>query len=52
MLDSKGEELATYVKQVYPLKNKDVAVATSGYGIMIKKKDAQECHAMKGEVEN
>lgn len=51
MLDSKGEELATYVKQVYPLKNKDVAVATSGYGIMIKKKDAQECHAMKGEVE-
>lgn len=51
MLDSKGEELATYVKQVYPLKNKDVAVATSGYGIMIKKKDAQECHTMKGEVE-
>ena len=51
MLDSKGEELATYVKQVYPLKNKDVAVATSGYGIMIKKIDAQECHAMKGEVE-
>ena len=51
MLDSKGEELATYVKQVYPLKNKDVAVATSGYGIMIKKKDTQECHAMKGEVE-
>ena len=51
MLDSKGEELATYVKQVYPLKNKDVAVATSGYGIMIKKKDAQECYAMKGEVE-
>ena len=51
MLDSKGEELATYVKQVYPLKNKDVAVATSGYGIMLKKQDAQECHAMKGEVE-
>lgn len=51
MLDSKGEELATYVKQVYPLKNKDVAVATSGYGIMIKKIDVQECHAMKGEVE-
>ena len=51
MLDSKGEELATYVKQVYPLKNKDIAVATSGYGIMIKKIDAQECHAMKGEVE-
>ena len=51
MLDSKGGELATYVKQVYPLKNKDVAVATSGYGIMIKKIDAQECHAMKGEVE-
>ena len=51
MLDSKGKELATYVKQVYPLKNKDVAVATSGYGIMIKKKDAHECHAMKGEVE-
>ena len=51
MFDSKGEELATYVKQVYPLKNKDVAVATSGYGIMLKKQDAQECHAMKGEVE-
>lgn len=51
MLDSKGGELATYVKQVYPLKNKDIAVATSGYGIMIKKIDAHECHAMKGEVE-
>ena len=51
MLDSKGKELATYIKQVYPLKNKDVAVATSGYGIMIKKIDVQECHAMKGEVE-
>ena len=51
MLDSKGEELATYVKQVYPLKNKDVAVATSGYGIMLKKQDDQKCHAMKGEVE-
>lgn len=51
MLDSKGGELATYVKQVYPLKNKDIAVATSGYGIMIKKIDAHECHAIKGEVE-
>lgn len=51
MLDSKGEELATYVKQVYPLKNKDIAVATSGYGIMLKKQDEQKCHAMKGEVE-
>ena len=51
MLDSKGEELATYVKQVYPLKDKDVAVATSGYGIMLKKQDEQKCHAMKGEVE-
>lgn len=51
MLDSKGGELATYVKQVYPLKNKDVAVATSGYGIMLKKQDEQKCHAMKGEVE-
>lgn len=51
MLDSKGEELATYVKQVYPLRNKDVAVATSGYGIMLKKQDEQKCHAMKGEVE-
>ena len=51
MLDSKGEELATYVKQVYPLKNKDVAVATSGYGIMLKKQDEQKCHAMKGKVE-
>lgn len=50
MLDSKGEELATYVKQVYPLRNKDVAVATSGYGIMLKKQDEQKCHAMKGEV--
>lgn len=51
MLDSKGKELATYIKQVYPLKNKDVAVATSGYGIMLKKQDEQKCHAMKGEVE-
>lgn len=51
MLDSKGGELATYIKQVYPLKNKDVAVATSGYGIMLKKQDEQKCHAMKGEVE-
>lgn len=51
MLDSKGKELATYVKQVYPLKNKDVSVATSGYGIMLKKQDEQKCHAMKGEVE-
>lgn len=51
MLDSKGEELATYIKQVYPLKNKDIAVATSGYGIMLKKQDEQKCHAMKGEVE-
>lgn len=51
MLDSKGKELATYVKQVYPLKNKDVAVATSGYGIMLKKQDEQKCHTMKGEVE-
>lgn len=51
MLDSKGGELATYVKQVYPLKNKDIAVATSGYGIMLKKQDEQKCHAMKGEVE-
>ena len=51
MLDSKGKELTTYVKQIYPLRNKDVAVATSGYGIMLKKLDAQECHAMKGEVE-
>ena len=51
MLDSKGEELATYVKQVYPLRNKDVAVATSGYGIMLKKQDEQKCHAIKGEVE-
>uniref|UniRef100_UPI004026117E hybrid sensor histidine kinase/response regulator transcription factor n=1 Tax=Prevotella sp. TaxID=59823 RepID=UPI004026117E len=51
MLDSKGKELATYVKQIYPLRNKDVAVATSGYGIMLKKQNEQKCHAMKGEVE-
>lgn len=51
MLDSKGKELATYVKQIYPLRNKDLAVATSGYGIMLKKQDEQKCHAMKGEVE-
>lgn len=51
MLDSKGKELATYVKQIYPLRDKDVAVATSGYGIMLKKQDEQKCHAMKGEVE-
>lgn len=51
MLDSKGKELATYIKQIYPLRNKDVAVATSGYGIMLKKQDEQKCYAMKGEVE-
>ena len=51
MLDSKGKELTTYVTQVYSLRNKDIAVGTSGYGILLKKPDAQECHAMKGDVE-
>lgn len=51
MFDSKGKELTTYVTQVYSLRNKDIAVGTSGYGILLKKPDAQECHAMKGDVE-
>lgn len=48
MFDLKGKELTTYVTQVYSLRNKDIAVATSGYGILLKKPDAQECHAMRG----
>ena len=51
MLDSKGKELTTYVTLVYRLRNKDIAVGTSGYGILLKKPDAQVCHAMKGDVE-
>ena len=51
MLDSKNKELRTYVTQIYPLRNKDVLIGTSGYGIMLLKKDAAECHALKGEVE-
>ena len=51
MFDSKGKELTTYVTLVYRLRNKDIAVGTSGYGILLKKPDAQECHAMKGDVE-
>ena len=52
MFDSKGKELTTYVTLVYRLRNKDIAVGTSGYGILLKKPDAQVCHAMKGDVEN
>ena len=51
MFDSKGKELTTYVTLVYRLRNKDIAVGTSGYGILLKKPDAQVCHAMKGDVE-
>ena len=51
MLDSKNKELRTYVTQIYLLRNKDILVGTSGYGIMLLKKDAAECHPLKGEVE-
>ena len=51
MFDTKGRQFTTYVNQVYTLRNKDIAVATSGYGILIKKLDAQECHTLKGDVE-
>lgn len=52
LLDSKNQPIKTFVTQVYRLKNKDIAVVTSGYGIMLKKEDAEVCYAMKGEVEN
>ena len=52
LLDSKNQPVSTYVTQVYRLKNNDIAVVTSGYGIMLKKEDAEVCYAMKGEVEN
>ena len=51
MLDSKNKELRTYVTQIYLLRNTDVLIGTSGYGIMLLKKDAAECHPLKGEVE-
>ena len=51
MLDSRNKELRTYVTQIYLLRNKDILIGTSGYGIMLLKKDAAECHALKGEVE-
>ena len=51
MLDSRNKELRTYVTQIYPLRNKDVLIGTSGYGIMLLKEDAGECHALKGKVE-
>ena len=52
LLDSKNQPVSTYVTQVYRLKNNDIAVVTSGYGIMLKKEDTEVCYAMKGEVEN
>lgn len=52
LLDSKNQPFSTYVTQVYRLKNNDIAVVTSGYGIMLKKENAEVCYAMKGEVEN
>lgn len=52
LLDSKNQPVSTYVTQVYRLKNNDIAVVTSGYGIMLKKENAEVCYAMKGEVEN
>ena len=51
MLNSKNETLATYVTQVYRLSNKDVAIGTSGYGILLLKQNGKDCHAMRGEVE-
>ena len=52
MLDSRNKPISTYVTQVSRLHNGDIAVATSGYGIMTKKIDANACYTMKGEVEN
>lgn len=52
MLDSRNKPINTYVTQVSRLHNGDIAVVTSGYGIMTKKIDANACYAMKGEVEN
>ena len=51
LLDTKKQPISTYVTQVYRLKNNDIAVVTSGYGIMLKKENAEVCYAMKGEVE-
>lgn len=52
MLDSRNKPISTYVTQVSRLHNGDIAVVTSGYGIMTKKIDANACYTMKGEVEN
>ena len=52
LLDTNNQPISTYVTQVYRLKNNDIAVVTSGYGIMVKKEDAEACYAIKGEVEN
>lgn len=52
MLDSRNKPINTYVNQVSRLHNGDIAVVTSGYGIMTKKTDANACYTMKGEVEN
>ena len=52
LIDSKNQPISTYVTQVYRLKNNDIAVVTSGYGIMLNKEDAEVCYAMKGAVEN
>lgn len=52
MLDSRNKPINTYVNQVSRLHNGDIAVVTSGYGIMTKKIDANACYTMKGEVEN
>lgn len=52
MLDSRNKPINTYVTQVSRLHNGDIAVVTSGYGIMTKKIDANACYTMKGEVEN
>ena len=51
MLDSRNKPINTYVTQVSRLHNGDIAVVTSGYGIMTKKIDANACYTMKGEVE-
>ena len=49
MLDSRNKPINTYVTQVSRLHNGDIAVVTSGYGIMTKKTDANACYTMKGE---
>ncbi len=48
LIDSKGKSLSTYVNQVYRMKNGDALVATSGYGLFVKKGNDTKCHPIKG----